>query len=76
MIHYILQIIVYQLLFLVVYDIFLKKETFFTWNRCYLLITPILSFILPFIKIDAIRETIPTSYTIALPEVLLQKNYY
>ena len=74
MIHYILQIIVYQLLFLVVYDIFLKKETFFTWNRCYLLITPILSFILPFIKIDAIRETIPTSYTIALPEVLLQTS--
>ncbi|MFC4636643.1 M56 family metallopeptidase [Dokdonia ponticola] len=74
MIHYILQIIAYQLLFLVVYDIFLKKETFFTWNRCYLLITPILSFILPFIKIDAIRETIPTSYTIALPEVLLQTS--
>jgi len=42
------------------------------WNRCYLLITPILSFILPFIKIDAIRETIPTSYTITLPEILLQ----
>ncbi len=74
MIHYILQIIAYQLLFLVVYDIFLKKETFFTWNRCYLLITPILSFILPFSKIDAIRETIPTSYIIALPEVLLQTS--
>ncbi|WP_299770064.1 M56 family metallopeptidase [uncultured Dokdonia sp.] len=74
MIHYILQIIAYQLLFLVVYDMFLKKETFFTWNRCYLLITPILSFILPFIKIDAIRETIPASYTIVLPEVLLQTS--
>jgi len=74
MLHYILQIIAYQLLFLIVYDIFLKKETFFTWNRCYLLITPILSFILPFIQIDAIRETIPASYTIALPEVLLQTS--
>ena len=72
MIHYILQIIAYQLLFLVVYDVFLKKETFFTWNRCYLLITPILSFILPFIKIDAIRETIPASYIITVPDVLLQ----
>ncbi|WP_299684101.1 M56 family metallopeptidase [uncultured Dokdonia sp.] len=74
MLHYILQIIAYQLLFLVVYDIFLKRETFFTWNRCYLLVTPILSFVLPFIKIDAIRETIPLAYTIALPEVLLQTS--
>lgn len=72
MIHYILQIIAYQLLFLVVYDIFLRKETFFTWNRVYLLVTPVISFVLPFVKINAIRETIPASYTITLPEILLQ----
>jgi len=75
MIHYILQIIAYQLLFLVVYDVFFKNETFFTWNRCYLLVTPILSFILPFIQIDAIRESVPASYTITLPEVLLQTSH-
>lgn len=71
MIHYILQIVAFQLLFLVIYDVFLKKETFFNWNRAYLLITPIISFVLPFIKISAIRETIPSEYMISLPEVLI-----
>ncbi len=71
MIHYIVQIIAFQLLFLVIYDVFLKKETFFNWNRAYLLITPIISFVLPFIKINAIRETIPSEYIVALPEIFL-----
>lgn len=71
MIHYILQIVAFQLLFLVIYDVFLKKETFFNWNRAYLLITPIISFVLPFIKISAIRETIPSEYIISLPEILI-----
>ncbi|WP_299213265.1 M56 family metallopeptidase [uncultured Aquimarina sp.] len=71
MIHYILQIIAFQLLFLVTYDLFLKKETFFNWNRAYLLITPILSFLLPLIRLDFIRQNIPTAYTIQLPEVLI-----
>ncbi|AXT51815.1 M56 family peptidase [Aquimarina sp. BL5] len=71
MIHYILQIIAFQLLFLVIYDLFLKKETFFNWNRTYLLITPILSFLLPLIKLDFIRQNIPTAYIIQLPEVLI-----
>ncbi|WP_299433669.1 M56 family metallopeptidase [uncultured Aquimarina sp.] len=71
MIHYILQIIAFQLLFLVTYDLFLKKETFFNWNRAYLLITPILSFLLPLIRLDFIRQRIPTAYNIQLPEVLI-----
>lgn len=71
MIHYVLQIVAFQLLFLVIYDVFLKKETFFNWNRAYLLITPIISFVLPFIKISAIRETIPSEYIVSLPEILI-----
>ncbi|WP_299185989.1 M56 family metallopeptidase [uncultured Aquimarina sp.] len=71
MIHYILQIIAFQLLFLVTYDLFLKKETFFNWNRAYLIITPILSFLLPLIQLDFIRQFIPTAYSIQLPEVLI-----
>ncbi len=71
MIHYILQILAFQLLFLMVYDLFLKKETFFNWNRVYLLATPVLSFILPLIKIDAIQENIPKEYIIQLPTLLL-----
>ncbi len=71
MLHYIIQILAFQLLFLIVYDVFLKKETFFNWNRVYLLATPILSFILPFIKIHAIQENIPEEYIIQLPELLI-----
>ncbi len=71
MIHYILQILVFQLLFLVAYDVFLKKELKFNWNRVYLLATPILSFILPLIKIEFIRNSIPEEYIIQLPAVML-----
>ena len=74
MTHYILQILTFQLLFLVVYDMFLKKETFFKWNRAYLLLTPILSFILPLIKIDLIRDNIPTAFLVQLPAIVLGKN--
>ena len=71
MIHYILQVFVFQLLFLVVYDLFLKKELYFNWNRIYLLLAPVLSFVLPFVKIDLIRQNIPEAYIIQLPEVIL-----
>lgn len=70
MIHYILQIIGFQLLFLLVYEVFLKKETFFTWNRVYLLLTPLVSLVLPLLKIPVLQQSIPESYKIALPEVL------
>lgn len=74
MIHYILQMLVFQLLFLVVYDLFLKEETFFTWNRMYLLLTPLLSLLLPFVKLDVIRQTIPEIYRIQLPTVFVGTN--
>lgn len=71
MIHYILQTVAFQLLFLVVYDLFLKKETFFNINRIYLVATPILSFILPLIQITAIKEYIPAEYAVQLPAVVI-----
>jgi hypothetical protein len=71
MLHYILQIIAFQLLFLVVYDFFLKKETFFRWNRFYLLLTPVLSLVLPLVKIPVLSQSIPDGYKIQLPQLLL-----
>ncbi|WP_136467707.1 M56 family metallopeptidase [Flagellimonas onchidii] len=61
MITYILECITIQLVFLLVYDLFLKKETFFQWNRFYLLATFVLSMILPWIKIEALKTTVPNS---------------
>lgn len=66
MIHYIIQIVAFQLLFLVVYDLFLKKETFFNINRGYLIVTPLLSLVLPFIKIEKFKEAVPQGYVFDL----------
>jgi bla regulator protein blaR1 len=71
MIHYILQVILFQLLFLVVYDAFLKRETFFNYNRLYLLGTSLVSFVIPFIQIEAIQQSIPQEFRVQLPAVLI-----
>ncbi|MEL0455573.1 M56 family metallopeptidase [Flavobacteriaceae bacterium SZ-1-7] len=71
MVHYIFQTIVFQLFFLLVYDVWLKKETFFNCNRAYLLTTMAVSFILPFIKIERFKTVMPQEFIISLPEVIL-----
>ena len=71
MLHYILQTIAFQLFFLIIYDAFLKKETFFNWNRAYLLITALLSVVLPFIKIEQFKDVVPQQFIIRLPEVII-----
>jgi len=71
MLYYILQIVAFQVVFLLVYDVFLKRETFFNYNRVYLLGTAILSFILPFIKIDTIKAVVPKDFVVVLPEVII-----
>ncbi len=64
MITYVLEIVMFQLAFLLVYDLFLKRETFFQWNRAYLLITYVVSLVLPWIKIEAFSTTLPTEYAV------------
>ncbi|ARV06462.1 BlaR1 peptidase M56 [Polaribacter sp. SA4-10] len=71
MINYILQVILFQMFFLAIYDLFLSKESFFTKNRWYLISTPILSFILPFIKIPTFQKAVPEEFIIYLPEIVL-----
>ncbi|SHG43590.1 Signal transducer regulating beta-lactamase production, contains metallopeptidase domain [Salegentibacter echinorum] len=76
MLHYILQVIIFQLVFLLVYEFWLKKETFFTLNRWYLLVTPIISFLLPLLKIEGLAALVPADSVavisqVWLPEVIL-----
>ena len=71
MITYIIQVVLFQVLFLAVYDFFLSKETFHKYNRWYLLGTPIVSFVLPLIKIPTMQKAIPEELMIYLPELLL-----
>ncbi|MEG3657527.1 M56 family metallopeptidase [Arenibacter palladensis] len=69
MIQFILECMAFQLLFLIVYDLFLKRETFFQWNRAYLMGTFVLSLLLPWIKIEAFKTTVSPEYFI-YPEYL------
>jgi hypothetical protein len=71
MAHYIIQTLVFQLLFLGVYDLFLKKETFFNWNRWYLIGTAALSLVLPFVQIAAIGRQISPELRVQLPTVFI-----
>ena len=69
MIRFILECMAFQLLFLIVYDLFLKRETFFQWNRVYLIGTFVLSLLLPWIKIEAFKTTVSPEYFV-YPEYL------
>ncbi len=59
-----------QVLFLALYDALHKKDTFFNWNRLYLLVTPILSLLLPFVKIDAFKSETSQVYVTQLERVI------
>ncbi|WP_026776819.1 M56 family metallopeptidase [Polaribacter sp. Hel_I_88] len=71
MINYILQVVLFQVLFLAIYDFFISKETFFTKNRWYLVSTPILSFLIPLIKIPTFQKAVSQEYIVYLPEIVL-----
>jgi bla regulator protein BlaR1 len=71
MINYIIQVVLFQVLFLAIYDFFLSKETFFTKNRWYLLSTPIVSFLLPLVQIPSFQKAIPQTYIYYMPEIIL-----
>ncbi|MFT5257878.1 MAG: bla regulator protein BlaR1 [Arenicella sp.] len=71
MINYIIQVVLFQVLFLAIYDFFLSKETFFTKNRWYLLSTPFVSFLLPLVHIPSFQKAIPQAYIYYMPEIIL-----
>lgn len=72
MIQYILECIAFQLVFLMIYDFFLKRETFFQGNRFYLIGTYLVSLVLPLIKIDTFTAIIPEQYYYTRPQFLFQ----
>jgi len=74
MLDYTIKVLLFQTLFLAVYDLMLKRETFFQWNRAYLLATSILAYIIPLIKINRVQEMIPQEFVVLLPEVVLNPS--
>lgn len=73
MMPYILECIAFQLVFLIIYDLFLKRETFFQWNRAYLIGTYSVSMVLPWIKIEALKTRVPEVFY-GYPEYLWNSN--
>jgi len=71
MLDYIIQVLLFQTLFLAVYDLLLKRETFFQWNRIYLIITSLVAYCIPLIKFTGFQKIIPQEYAILLPEIVL-----
>ena len=71
MITYLIQVVLFQIAFLAVYDFLLSKETFHTNNRWYLLGTPIVSFVLPLVRIPTLQKAVPEELMVYLPEVVL-----
>ena len=65
------------------YDFFLSKETFHTYDRWYLLGVPMLSFLLRMIQISSFKEGVSESLMLSLSELLIspetivaQSSYY
>jgi len=71
MVNYIIQVVLFQFLFIIIYDVFLRKETFFNANRAYLLLTPLVSFGLPFLKIASFTKVTPSNFVEHLPAIIL-----
>lgn len=71
MLYNIIQIVAFQALFLLVYDLVFRKETFFNYNRAYLLISSVLSLVLPFLKLPRLQSVTTKDFVIELPEVLI-----
>ncbi len=76
MINYFIQVLIFQTIFLVIYDLMLKKETFFQWNRTYLILISVLSYVIPLIKFTEVNKNIPQEYRVILPEVVLSPETY
>ena len=70
---YSLQTIVLQVLFLAVFEILFKKETFFKANRFYLLGSLILSLLLPLIQIP-VEAIVHEQAVYQLEEIVITKN--
>jgi len=71
MINYIIQVFLFQLLFLILYDVLLSKETIFYLYRVYLIFSALIAFIIPLIKFDRLSNYGSTVMLEQLPSIIL-----
>src|SRR5690625_7372939 len=66
-----IQIVFYQMLFLALYEVLLKRDTHYNLQRFYLLLLPVVALFLPFIVVPSLSETVLESSGISLPSFIL-----
>lgn len=79
MIVFVLKVILFQAVFALFYTLFLKKETFFNWNRGYLLAAQVVVLVLPLLPSKVGQFLVPSGLAfqesvIELQEVVLLAN--
>lgn len=73
MITYVLNFILFSALFWLVYIVWLKKETFFTANRIYLLAAPALAILLPVVSFESLNFFSESASLMQSPEVFVNE---
>ena len=68
---YLIEVILIQLLFFGLYETVLKRETFFRWNRYFLLIAFVASFGLPFLALPELRTEVALPTETFVPDAFL-----
>lgn len=63
----ILLIVLFQLIFIGIYELWFKKQTFFTGNRLYLILSPIVSIVIPFVSWSPVFSDVPKLPLTKLP---------
>lgn len=66
-----IQIVFYQLLFLVLYEVLLKRDTHYNLQRAYLLFTPIVALLLPYMVLPSLSQGMSETYQVSLPTIFL-----
>ena len=74
MIILLIKIVLLQLVFALIYEALLRKETFFVANRIYLLLTLLGSFLLPFVIIQIPNSMVLIPNEFWLNEIVIQSN--
>lgn len=69
---YLIEVISFQALFFVTYWFFFRQNTFFKIHRAYLLICPLVSFVIPYVTLTAFQTVVPENIiSVVLPEVII-----
>lgn len=67
---YLIQVNIYLVLFYAFYVLVLQNETFFKWNRIFLICSGILSFLIPVIQSEWIKELFVTDEIVQAKQIL------